>query len=78
MSNRDPIPFDTRSPLLTSGVRLGTPAVTTRGMGPEEMKRIAAMVADILKNPKDAGIEKKVRQEVCEMCSRFPVPGIDC
>ncbi len=77
VSNRDAIPFDTRSPLLTSGIRLGTPAVTTRGFGKEEMKRIAAMVVNVLKNPENLETEKEVRQEVNQICARFPVPGIE-
>ena len=77
VANRDGIPFDTRSSLLTSGIRLGTPAVTTRGFGQAEMKRIAAMVVCILKNPDDLETEKEVGQEVSQLCSRFPVPGIN-
>lgn len=77
VANRDGIPFDTRSSLFTSGIRLGTPAVTTRGFGQAEMKRIAAMVVSILKNPDDPETEKEVGQEVSQLCSRFPVPGID-
>lgn len=77
VANRDGIPFDTRSSLFASGIRLGTPAVTTRGFGQAEMKRIAAMVVSILKNPDDPETEKEVGQEVSQLCSRFPVPGID-
>lgn len=77
VANRDGIPFDTRSSLFTSGIRLGTPAITTRGFGQAEMKRIAAMVVSILKNPDDPETEKEVGQEVSQLCSRFPVPGID-
>ncbi len=76
--NRNRIPFDARPATLTSGIRLGTPAVTTRGFGKEEMKRIATMIMAIIHNPGNTDTEKKVREEVREICARFPVPGIDC
>ena len=77
VANRDSIPFDPRSSLVTSGIRLGTPAVTTRGFGKEEMKQIASLVVRIINNLGDPEIEKQVSQEVSQICSRFPVPGID-
>ncbi|MFC2014483.1 serine hydroxymethyltransferase [Chloroflexota bacterium] len=76
VANRDAIPFDARSAMLTSGIRLGTPAITTRGFGKEEMKQIAALVVRVLKNPGDKETEKEILQEVSRICSRFPVPGI--
>jgi len=75
--NRNTVPFDPNPPLITGGIRLGTPAVTTRGFGKEEMKRIAALVIQLISHIDDAAIQKKAAQEVAEMCSRFPVPGID-
>jgi glycine hydroxymethyltransferase len=75
--NRDPVPFDPRPALVTSGIRLGTPAVTTRGFGTEEMKRIASLMVKVINNIDDQNIQKQVKEEVSEMCSRFPVPGID-
>ena len=76
--NRNAIPFDdTRSPRITSGIRLGTPAVTTRGFGTEEMKRIASLVVRVITNIGNVDIQKQASQEVSQMCSRFPVPGID-
>ena len=75
--NRDGIPFDPRSGLVTSGIRLGTPAVTSRGLGKEEMKHIALLIVRVLNNPGDQDIEKQVRHEVSQLCSRFPIPGID-
>jgi len=75
--NRDGIPFDTRSPLVTSGIRLGTPAVTSRGFGAEEMKHIASLVVKVITNISDLDIQEPVSQEVSQLCSRFPVPGID-
>ena len=74
--NRNTIPFDPHPPLLTSGIRLGTPAVTTRGFGREEMKLIAALIMKVIMSPADRDIQKQVKQEVAQMCQRFPVPGI--
>ncbi len=77
VANRDPIPFDTRSSQVTSGLRVGTPAVTTRGFGKDEMKQIALMIVKVITNIDNQDIQNQVRQEVSQMCSRFPVPGID-
>ena len=74
--NRNVIPFDTTPPRITGGIRLGTPAVTTRGFGVEEMKRIVSLVLQILSHLHDKSVEKQVRQEVEEMCQRFPIPGM--
>lgn len=75
--NRNAIPFDSRSTRITSGIRLGTPAVTTRGFGAEEMKHIAAFIVKVIGNIGDVKSQNEVREEVGQMCSRFPVPGID-
>jgi glycine hydroxymethyltransferase len=75
--NRNTIPFDTRPPLVTSGIRLGTPAVTTRGFGKDEMKRVAALIVRVINSPDDENVRDQVKQEVTEICQRFPVPGID-
>ena len=75
--NRNAIPFDSRPPRVTSGIRIGTPAVTSRGFGKEEMKRIASLIIKIINNAADGNIQNQVRQEVAEMCQRFPVPGIN-
>ncbi len=75
--NRNSIPFDPKSPMVTSGIRLGTPAVTTRGFGKEEMKQIASLVVKVITNNGNPDIENQARQEVNQICSRFPVPGID-
>ncbi|GAG68731.1 unnamed protein product, partial [marine sediment metagenome] len=73
--NRNYIPFDPRPPLITSGIRLGTPAVTTRGFGKEEMKQIASLVVKVINNIGNSSIMSQVSQEVSQMCHRFPVPG---
>jgi len=75
--NREPVPFDTRPPRVTSGIRLGTPAVTTRGFGREEMRQIASLIVRVISNSGNPEVESQVSQEVSRMCSRFPVPGID-
>jgi glycine hydroxymethyltransferase len=74
--NRNIIPFDPKPPLITSGIRLGTPAVTTRGFGTEEMKRIASFIARVLSPTGGKRAQKQVRQEVREMCRQFPIPGL--
>jgi glycine hydroxymethyltransferase len=74
--NRNTIPFDSRPPVLTSGIRLGTPAVTTRGFGTEEVKRIASLIARVLSSPGDNRAQEQVRQEVREICQQFPIPGL--
>jgi glycine hydroxymethyltransferase len=75
VANRDPIPFDPLPPRKTSGIRFGTPAVTTRGMGKEEMKQIASMIYRVIRNSGDAAVMEQVKTEVSRLCSRFPVPG---
>ncbi len=77
MVNRNAIPFDPRPRRVSSGIRLGTPAVTSRGFGIEEMKRIASLMVKVITNIGDLNIQKQVSQEVSQLCSRFPVPRID-
>src|SRR5262245_460007 len=71
--NKNTIPFDTRSPMVTSGIRLGTPAVTTRGMGEPEMEVIAGLIDRVLGHLGDAQTEGRVRHEVHQLTSRFPL-----
>jgi len=72
--NKNAIPFDTKSPFVTSGIRIGTPAVTTRGMKEPEMSAIAGFIEKLLKNPADESIKKSVRDDVVALTDRFPVP----
>ena len=75
--NQNLIPFDPRSARETSGVRIGTPAVTTRGMAEAEMRQIAAWIDDVLRNPDDAPLRERIRSEVEDLCLRFPIyPGL--
>ena len=77
ITNKNTIPYDQRSPFITSGLRLGTPALTTRGMGADDMKRVAAWICRVLKDPDGDGVRESVRNEVAEFARAFPVPGID-
>ena len=75
--NRNAIPFDSHSPRITGGIRLGTPAVTTRGFGGEEMRQISLLVVKVITNIGDSSIMSQVSQEVSQICQRFPIPGIN-
>ncbi|HEY8490508.1 MAG TPA: serine hydroxymethyltransferase [Dehalococcoidia bacterium] len=74
--NKNTIPFDERSPAVGSGVRIGTPALTTRGFGPDEMRRIGRLIVRTLEADGDEAVARQVRAEVEELCRAFPVPGI--
>jgi glycine hydroxymethyltransferase len=71
--NKNTIPFDTQSPFVTSGIRIGTPALTTRGMKEEEMRRIGGLITEVLKNPEDAAVIQRVRGQVLDLCAHFPL-----
>jgi len=80
--NKNAIPFDPRSPFVTSGIRLGTPAGTTRGFGPAEFRKIGTLIAEVVEGMRrngeagDAQVEESVRRRVSELCDAFPVyPG---
>ncbi|MEE8419376.1 MAG: serine hydroxymethyltransferase [Dehalococcoidales bacterium] len=76
VTNRDPIPFDPLKGRITSGIRLGTPAVTSRGFGADEMKQVASLIVKVITNPDDGETGNQVREEVSRICARFPMPGI--
>jgi glycine hydroxymethyltransferase len=67
------IPGDPEKPFVTSGLRLGTPALTTRGMGPREMKQVAKLILRVLERPEDEAEIGRVRGEVHELASHFPL-----
>lgn len=73
--NKNMIPFDPRKPMDPSGIRIGTPALTTRGMKEPQMKRIAGWILEVLRRASDESALKRIRGEIKEFCSDFPVPG---
>jgi glycine hydroxymethyltransferase len=73
-TNMNQIPYDPKPPRVTSGVRIGTPAATTRGMGVAEMRLVAKWMASVLSAPEDETVAGTVRKEVRQLCERFPVP----
>lgn len=72
-TNKNMVPFDERGPMVTSGIRVGTPAMTTRGMGVEEMKKIAILIHQVIQNIDNEDVISKVRQEVRQLCASFPL-----
>lgn len=73
--NKNAIPYDKQPPTKTSGIRVGTPAVTTRGMEPAEMQQIAAWMGQVLHNLNDETMHTRIAEEVRELCAKYPVPG---
>jgi glycine hydroxymethyltransferase len=74
--NKNMIPFDQRKPLDPSGIRIGTPALTTRGMREDEMKRVGKWILEVLRAPSDESVIQRVRGEIGEFTKSYPVPGI--
>lgn len=72
--NKNTIPFETKSPFITSGIRIGTPAATTRGMKEKEMIIIAEAIDEVIRNINDANKIKEVRRTILELCNQFPIP----
>ncbi|MDO8532677.1 MAG: serine hydroxymethyltransferase [Dehalococcoidia bacterium] len=75
--NKNAIPFDPRPPRVASGVRLGTPSVTSRGMKEPEMQQIARLIGRVLQSPEDEAVRRAVREEAESITRRFPVPGLE-
>jgi len=71
--NKNTIPFDRQGPFVTSGIRIGTPVVTTRGMLPPQMETIAELIVDVLKHPRDDSVIDRTRKKVRALCSAFPI-----
>ena len=76
VTNYNSVPYDPRKPFNPSGVRVGTPAVTSRGMREEEMRRIAAWMEEVAAAPLDEAVTDRIREEVRELCQSFPAPGL--
>lgn len=73
-TNKNTVPNETRSPFVTSGIRIGTPSVTTRGMKEPQMRLIGSWLAQIIKSPEDTKIRTEIKKEVLELTKRFPIP----
>lgn len=73
--NKNAIPNDPEKPFVTSGIRIGSPAMTTRGFGRAEAERLGHLIADVLESPGDDAVIARVASDVREMCARFPVYG---
>ena len=73
--NKNMIPYDERKPVDPSGIRLGTPALTTRGMGADEMEQVAAWILQVLKAPEDTQVIESTRREVADLAEQYPVPA---
>ena len=71
--NKNAVPFDDKSPLITSGIRIGTPALTTRGMKEKEMEKIADMINDVISNPGSEDVKKSVRQRIEDLTTEHPL-----
>ena len=73
--NKNMIPYDERKPMDPSGIRLGTPALTTRGMGIGEMRSVGKWILEALKSPEDVKMHERIRSQIRELCQQFPVPA---
>ena len=77
IANKNAIPFDPKPPRVTSGLRLGTPAITSRGFGEPEARQVSRLIIQVLKSIDDEKTQRRVAGEVKELTARFPVPGLD-
>ena len=74
--NKNAIPYDTLPPAVSSGIRIGTPALTSRGLGPQELRQVGAMIVRVLDAPDDAAVAQQVAAEVRALCDTHPAPGV--
>jgi len=72
-TNKNMVPFDDKSPFVTSGIRIGTPAMTTRGFGEDEFVRVIELIDTVLTDPENEAVQEHVRGAVQELCDRFPL-----
>jgi len=77
IANKNAIPYDPKPPRVTSGLRLGTPAITSRGFNEQAIKQVARLIVTVLSDLDDQAIQQKAAAEVKELASSFPVPGLD-
>lgn len=77
VANRNKIPYDTRSAMIAGGLRLGTPAITTRGFSADEVRVLSRAIIAILREPGNESVRQRVHRSVLEMCERHPIPGAD-
>lgn len=75
--NRNAVPFDNNPPRIAGGIRLGTPAITSRGFDQKETKRLGELIIKVISNINKPEVIQEVREETLEMCRRHPVPGVD-
>ena len=72
-ANKNTIPFEPLSPFVTSGIRLGSPALTTRGFKEEDMKQVASIIAMVLDHPEDEKVHAQARELVAKLCTKYPL-----
>ena len=77
IANKNMVPFDPNPPRVTSGVRVGVPAVTSRGMSTDDMQTIAELIVESLRVEQDSPAQKSLAQKVKTFAIKFPVPGVD-
>ncbi len=73
-TNKNMIPFDTRKPMDPSGIRIGTPAITTRGFDQEATKQLTQIIIQALRHPQDATLHTTLKEQVLALCKKFPIP----
>jgi glycine hydroxymethyltransferase len=74
--NKNAIPYDTLPPAVASGIRIGTPALTSRGLAPQEMRQVGQLIVRVLDAPEDGDVRREVSAAVRELCDAHPAPGV--